>query len=30
MNDCLLTIKAPNTTIVEFANIVDQDEMAHL
>ena len=26
---CVLTHKAPNTTIAEFANTVDTDEMAH-
>ena len=25
----VLTLKAPNTTIAEFANTVDPDEMAH-
>ena len=26
---CVLTRKAPNTTIAEFANTLDPDEMAH-
>ena len=28
-NKILITLKAPNTTIAEFANTVDPDETAH-
>ena len=29
LNLFIKTLKAPNTTIAEFANTVDPDEMAH-
>ena len=29
MHESSITRKAPNTTIAEFANTVDPDEMAH-